>query len=115
MNATPTTGYCRAAPRSAPSRLVPSAVSHAPAARNSRLLTAACATSCITPPATPPAPAASTMNPIWAQVEAASSCLRSSWATATSPSASAVTAPVQAATGPPQPEAASSGSVRSSR
>jgi len=55
------------------------------------------------------------MNPTWAQVEAASSCLRSAWATATSPSASAVTAPAQAVTGAPQPEAASSGSKRSSR
>src|SRR6266700_7036722 len=115
VNAAPTTGYRRAAPRSAGSCLVPSAVSHAPAPRNSRLLGAACATSCITPPRMPPAPAASTMNPTWAQVEAASNCLRSAWATATSPSASAVTAPAQAVTGAPQPDATSSGWVRSSR
>src|SRR5260370_1011245 len=55
------------------------------------------------------------MNPICAPVEAASSCFRSVWATATSPSTSAVAAPVQATAGSPHPDAASSGPVRSSR
>ena len=67
------------------------------------------------PPATLPTPAASTTNPSWLAVEAASSSLRSVWATATRPSSNAVLTPTQATTSCPHPEAASSGSTRSSR
>ena len=115
VNVTPTTRYWRAAPRSAASCLVPSALNQAPAARNRRLLVAAWATNCVTPPTTPPTPAASTMKPTCALVEAASSCLRSVCAMATNPSASAVTTPTQATVGSPQADATSSGCNRNSR
>ncbi|CAO0832388.1 hypothetical protein SMICM17S_03267 [Streptomyces microflavus] len=62
-----------------------------------------------------PDPAASTMNPIWEQVDAANNCLRSVCATATRPRATAVTAPVQATASLPQPDASSSGPVLRSR
>ncbi len=55
------------------------------------------------------------MNPICAQVDAASSCLRSVCATATSPISRAVAAPTHATAGAAHPVAASSGASRSSR
>src|SRR5690606_28302865 len=73
--ATPVTGHGRAAPRNFTNSSVPSAVNHAPAARNNSALTEACATRWAAPPLTAPTPAASTTKPNWATVEAASSCL----------------------------------------
>ena len=94
---------------------MPSALSHAPATRNSSALVAACATSCVAPPAVAETPAASTTNPSCADVDAARSCFRSSWATATAPSSTAVATPAQATTGPAHAVACSNGAVRSSR
>ncbi len=114
-NVVPTTGHRPPTPRSAVSRSVPTTVSQAPAARNSRLLVAAWATRWAAPAVTPPAPAATTMNPIWAQVEAASSCLSSGCTTATAPSTSAVAAPAQTTSVVAHPVALSRGCRRNSR
>ncbi len=115
VNAAPINRWRRPAPRNRSRSLLPSTVSHAPAVRNSRLLTAAWPARCAAPPTIEPAPAASTMNPTCAQVEAASSCFRSRCAHATAPSATAVAAPSQTAVSAPQPDSCSSGESRSSR
>ena len=115
LAATPTTGHRRATPRSFVNSSVPSAVSHAPAARNSRALTQACATRWAAPPLTVPTPAASTTKPSWAAVEAANSCLSSRCANATIPMSTAVDTPTHAVSGPAQAVEASRGSTRNSR
>jgi hypothetical protein len=59
--------------------------------------------------------AASTMKPIWAQVEAANNCFRSRCAAATAPNANAVNAPSQATSGPAHYVSTSRSEVRTSR